>query len=462
MEMISRFFREQERVCACELAQMFDLNERDAVRFFEFLLAEGIVKPVKTAGQRAFVFSYVGVAVFEHCVLKIYPKYICKKTEPLEEMRQVLKVLSRYARTRLQCVPTFIWEGEELGGILPVMLFLLTDYLEHGIYRSAREMRCPDGEGEILWEQTIANTPVWIGERGAYYPQPITRCLEFDGKDYWGRLHACILTQCSQKLEKTGLTELLELERVAISEEELLAFGDHETVLARIEQERRVQYDTRGQMLLGAMDAYLRREQTAADGQSEWLLFGTSSFHVVWEQACREVFGSQLEWKLEKIPMRAPLATGYDPGQTLKELIGKPKWCVGETVHTAGETFRPDFAAVMDHGGEDWMVILDAKYYSLQLEEEEPLQGNPGVNDVAKQYLYEISYREFLRDHGIRWVKNVFLFPAENVQFERNKKVSLELFLKMGCAAIEVIEISAAQLFDAYLSGRRVSIWEFV
>ena len=462
MQIISRFFREQERVCEHMFSQWFCLDAQQTKDFCEWLLAEGIGKRVKTSGQREYVLSYVGVAVFAHCVLKIYPKYIGKKTEPLCEMRQVLKVLSHYAKTRIQSVPDVCWEGEEFGNVLSIMLFLLADYLEQGIYRRTRARMEADGTGEILWEQTIANTFALIGEEGAYYPHPITRRLELDENDYWGRLHACIITQCSQKLEETGLHALFELECVTISGEELSAFGDCETIRARIERERRVQYDTRGQMLLGAMDAYLCEKEAAISGEAEHFLFGTSSFHVVWEQVCREVFGSQLEVELGKIPMRAPLAKGYEPGTRLKDLIEKPKWCAGEHVYMAGETFRPDFAAILDHDKADWMVILDAKYYSIQLEEELPLQGNPGVNDVAKQYLYEIAYRDFLRAHGIERVRNGFLFPAEEARRENEKKVYLELFSKMGCAAIEVIEISPVQLFDAYLCGRRMSIWDFV
>ena len=60
----------------------------------------------------------------------------------------------------------------------------------------------------------------------------------------------------------------------------------------------------------------------------------------------------------------------------------------------------------------DTFVILDAtKYYNLDLKDDN-LVGQPGLESITKQYLYELAYKKFIKDNEFNNVVNTFLFPS--------------------------------------------------
>ena len=60
----------------------------------------------------------------------------------------------------------------------------------------------------------------------------------------------------------------------------------------------------------------------------------------------------------------------------------------------------------------DTFVILDAtKYYNLDLKDDN-LVGQPGLESITKQYLYELAYKKFIKDNEFNNVVNAFLFPS--------------------------------------------------
>ena len=74
--------------------------------------------------------------------------------------------------------------------------------------------------------------------------------------------------------------------------------------------------------------------------------------------------------------------------------------------HEADRTFIPDIVTFYDNE----FIILDAKYYKLKFDEKH-LSGQPGLESITKQYLYELAYREFIKENHFKGVKNAFLLP---------------------------------------------------
>lgn len=487
MQIISRFVREQKRYTKKQLQQMFLCNDQQIIQFLKKLKSYGVLKCVKySAGQKelsdlveedliviedaviedaqeheagCYVFAYVGVITIGRRVLKIYPKYLRSAPEPLAEMRQVLKVLERYAGSKEQTVDFYYGEGGQNSfHLLSVILYLLHDYYEYGVYVNSEDTVEVNGEGEIVWEKTISECMPLIRKNRPYYTEIYTRHTDYDDLDYFKRLHEFILTECSMQLHEAQLEELFDLAPVRLSDAQRDDFGEKEYILERIMAELGVQFQTHRQLLLKTMYAYIAQEQKLLDDEHGLSMYGTNAFHMVWEKVCADVFDSQLLLPLGRLKLPVPLAESFREKKNLLALIEKPFWQLDGTGAYAEDTLRPDFAAVVQLDGTDCFVILDAKYYVIPDAEGQDLRGCPGVGDVTKQYLYELSYRPFAEAHGIGALQNCFVMPAEQDQIKKKGTVSLSMMKRLGLGDIQVCLVPAGILFQHYLAGTHMEL----
>ena len=181
-------------------------------------------------------------------------------------------------------------------------------------------------------------------------------------------------------------------------------------------------------------------------------LFGTNSYNLVWEGICADIMDNQLEVRLGALKLPIPLKPEYDRRQKLIELIEKPLWSV--TGKTATDTLIPDLVSISD----GQFIIFDAKYYNAHLEPGNVPKGQPGIESVTKQYLYQLAYQKFISDHGFSVVKNCFLMPTENKEIEDHGEASMEMLSSLGLQNIKVRYLPADMVYDYYLSGRKMDI----
>ncbi len=481
MKVVPGFVREQQRYSRKELRDKFSFDDMETETFIKKLKAYGILKTVagsaaqkeltdlaeediETVDEMAenedcfYVFTYVGVVITGNRVIKSYPKYIRSDSEPSAQMKQVFRVLEKYSRSKEQVLHLFHGFGENRSfNVLAVILYLLQDYFENGIYNNTKEILEVNGEGDIVWSRTIDDGFAFLEANRPYYTELITRRMVDDEADYFKRLHEYILTDCSMQLKETGLEDLFEMETVMLSEAALEDFGDREFILDRILRELSIQYHTHRQILLKTIYAYLSQNRRVSGENQGISMFGTTAFHAVWERACAEVFGNQLYQKIGQLPMRVPLAAGYDRNRRLIDLI-EPEWCGADILLEAGETLTPDLISITQDNRQDQFVILDAKYCLLQLEKGRRLRGNPGVGDITKQYLYQLAYKKFITDHHISTVKNCFLMPTEGEEIMDKGIVRMEMLSALGLEDIQLREIPADMLFRHYLRRKRMDI----
>ena len=482
MRIISCFVREQQRYTKNQLRTKFSFDEQGIEKFIKNLKSYGILKTVsnnpeqkeltdlvdedvqvmdETAGNDdcLYVFTYVGVITIGNRVIKVYPKYLLSVTEPLLQMKQVIKVLERYSHSEEQIVNLFNGDGDNRSfNILAVILFLLNDYYEYGLYDNTQEIQEANGEGEIMWGRTIDDGFAIIEDNRPYYPELITRRTVEDENDYFKRLHECVLTECSAQLKNAGLEDLFEMDSVELTEEQMDDFGDRDYILDRIMGELNIQFNTHKQILLKTIYTYIAQDRKMLEENDGISMFGTTAFHAVWEKACAEVFGNKLDFPIGQLPMKASLAQGYDKKEKLIDLIEKPKWCGDGFVQEPKDTLIPDLITINQCNGQDWFIIFDAKYYLIQLERGKNLRGNPGVSDVTKQYLYQLAYRKFIHDHNIAVVKNCFLMPTEQNEIVDKGTARMDMLSALGLEDIQIRLVPAGMLFTHYLSRKRIPI----
>ena len=472
--MVSKYLREQKRYTQRDLCALFECSEEKAVPIIQKLKEYGVLKAVKASDLQRnlsdlvdedievadvevgdnnyfYVFTFVGVIVVAGCVLKCYPKYIYSTANPNAELRKVVKVLEKY-NTKEQIVRMFNDSGESSSfNLLAVLLFLLQDYYDNGVYSNTEEIIENNGTGEILWEKTINDTFALISNNRPYYFELQTKKRITDDFDYFQRLHECILTKASRELFDADLMDLFDLSEVDLSEDELDEFGEEEYILYRIEKELNQQFNTRKQLVLKTIYAYISHRGNLYDLDC-LSLFGTNSFNLIWEGICAEIMDNQLDRPIGTLKLPCPINQKYNANLKLKELIEKPLWTI--TGLTANDTLIPDLIAIT----QNQFVIFDAKYYTAQLEPNKIPRGQPGIESITKQYLYQLAYQQFINDHGISCVKNCFLMPTENKDISNMGEVSMKMLSGLGLQNIQVRLLPAELVYDYYLAGKKFDI----
>lgn len=485
--MISVFLREQKRYSQEDLVKVFQCSEEKTVNILKRLKEYGVLKAVKAndaqkdltdlldedieiadveigENEYLYVVTFVGVIVVEGRVLKCYPKYLLDATSPKAELKQVLTVLEKY-NSKEQIIRMYndTSDSSEFN-ILAVMLFLLHDYFEYGAYANTQDIIESNGPGDILWDKTINETFTLLSNNRPYYPELLTRKRVNDDYDFFKRLHECILTRCTKELRDADLLDLFDIMGADISDEEIEDFGDKEYILERIVKELNIQFNTRKQLLLKTLYAYIANSSTLDDLDC-FSMFGTNSFNLVWEEVCSEVMDNQLQKPIGGLRLPVPLAEPYRDmrHKKLVDLIDKPQWSgtlpSGESfIKLAEDTLIPDLVSIVNINGECQFIIFDAKYYNIQLEYNKKLRGQPGIESITKQYLYQLAYQPFVEAHQIRTVHNCFLMPTASESIVSLGTVSLAMLSNLGLQNIQVRLLPAELMYRHYIENTKIDI----
>ena len=181
-------------------------------------------------------------------------------------------------------------------------------------------------------------------------------------------------------------------------------------------------------------------------------IFGTNSFNLVWEGICADIMDNQLEKRLGELSLPVPLKPRYNRQTKLIDIIEKPTWTA--TGQTASDTLIPDLIAISG----DRFIIFDAKYYNAKLEKDTPPKGQPGIESVTKQYLYQLAYQKFIDDHEFRYVTNCFLMPTEEEEVIDKGEVKMDILSGWGLQDIKVRFLPAKMAYECYLSGKKMKV----
>lgn len=479
--MTKGFFREEKKYTLEEIAGNLEETKENTQKLLRTLQDFGIVRVLRNRRQtwnsdmeirfsqteddevREYKFVFVGLVVVDGRVLKCFPKYMEMDERIMEKMGMVFQVIRKYQKRKEQSLK--LEDGGKEGGFqkIAVSLYFLEDYFESGFYINEREQVSLNGDGEILWEKTMDDQEVFIQKGKPYYLEFYTKETQSDQDEYFRRLHETILFLCTKELEETGLLQFLGIPKPEFQEGDFQDFGGEEQILYRLKQEMLVQFVTRKQRLLWTMYSYIL-ERNIRKRTEDVKLFGTDRFEYVWEEVCATVFGNVLKEKLKDLPGK--LSAKYQPlkEKILQELIEHPVW--EDRIHgifATADTLRPDAVVIYEEDGKWGFAILDAKYYRIRFRAEKGkrgyVEGQPGVGDVSKQYLYLMAFKDFIQTQGYDHVKNVFLCPLEDEKIVRTESVRMDMLeqaVGIGDGRIDVIHLPAECMYELYLEGKRV------
>lgn len=427
-----------------------ELRHYTKKELLEFIDEKDIDKLLKYAilnkDNGTYQFNYVGVIIIDDLVINCYPKYIPNKKNIQDDFKQVIKVMKKYDSLH----DDFNYENEEIEDIsfnlLSMMIFFLEDYYEYGVYSNIQNILEINGMGEIDWNRTINYTDPIIKNNRPYYVELYTKHKFDDLYDYFRLLHEYIITKCSKKLEYLGLLELFDLTPVELSDKSQDDFGELNIILEKLEKELHVEFNSHKQKLLKSMHTFLSEENSFTN-ENYMTLYGTSTYPVIWEEMCKKIFSDKLDKSLKDL--------GFKDSKTkLIDVIKNPQWIYKDIkTHEANGTFIPDIVTFHDNE----FIILDAKYYKLKFDEKH-LSGQPPLESITKQYLYELAYREFIKEYQFNGVKNAFLIPKYTGEIENIGIAKLEILSNLGLEDIQVIMLPADMINQCYLDNKKISV----
>ena len=361
--MKSVFIREQKRYTFHELQFRFNLDKEPLQKLLQRLKSFGILKTVKNTKEQQelsdlfeedaeleelssggseslYVFTYVGLVMIQNFVLKCYPKYIDKEEDLDIKLKEVIQVIEKADQKEQEILIYSEYDSGSSFNELSLIMYLLNDYFEYGLYNIEDTILEINGYGDINWDKTINDTFTIISNNRPYYPELVTQRKIDDKTHFIKRLHEIILTQATKTLQHADLHNLLGLPELFLIEEELDDLAEKDYILYRIEQQLSVEFNTRNQLLLKALYIYVDKKDTSSE-KSDISFFGTNSFHVVWEKACTVAFENHLNHSIKSLGLG-------NSTQSLKEFLEKPKWTSKGITQYSSKTLEPDTISIQD------------------------------------------------------------------------------------------------------------------
>ena len=487
MPIISKYIREQKRYSKKQLIDIFELDEDSFVEFVKKLKFSGVLKLVNKTVEESeltdlnedievfdidlnndsyfYVFTFVGVLSIGNIIIKSFPKYLLSKDEPFDEMKEVLRVLNKYDSEENIIRLYNGYDNQKEFNLLSVCLYIINDYFDNGVYTTEQEIIETNGEGEILWDNTINETFAIIIRNKPYYTELQTRNVDNDELDYIVRLHKCIITDCCNKLKNSDLLDLFDMPYLNLSDDDLDSFGDTDYIIRKLQKELNVQFVTRKRILLKTLCIYLDHKKSFKENLG-FSMYGTNSFYAVWEKACAKVFDNKLSIPIGRLNLNVDLHEDYQAMENDKliDIIEKPTWIAFDSnkEHEVKHTLIPDLISIYELEGGMCFGIFDAKYYNIVLDSN-ALKNQPGVGDVTKQYLYQLAYNDFIIKHEFKHVKNAFFMPTEDNQSSLVGEAKMDILQGLSnppLINISVVKLSAKKVFAAYLHNDKFNISE--
>lgn len=408
-----------------------------------------------------FVCNFVGVIMVEDIVLKYYPKYIVGTDNLLDKMCLVMQVLQKY-HNRNQDLNFFDIDENQKFNLLTVMLALLFDYYQYGLYTKEQVISEINGNGEILWEPTVNKSLVLFNNCRPIYTELITRNRVSDEESFIRRVHAWVLCDCSKRLASAEILDLFALNPVEEEYCELDELGEREYIARRLQQEMSGQFNTRKQQLLQLLRAYIEEDSVLSE-TSGISAYGTVSFDLVWQEACAWAFDNVLEKNSDELGIVVQGNFASKGKVALKSIIEKPSITLqGKTdgEYSKGESnpLKLDIMTLTKDEDAWRMDIYDAKYYLAHVNEVGKLKNLPGIGDITKEFLYELVYKDFREVHSIEMGQNAFVFPMED---EENLilckgEIKMKMFTQNGLKPIDLLFVDAKAIFEHYVKGTRL------
>lgn len=394
----------------------------------------------------SYVLNYVGILYINHICLLVYPKFYNKieqdKNNGFLFFKLILNVIRKY-NSKIQYIESE--EANEMSNfnLLSLGLEIYSDYFESGLYINDKQMIELNTDGEILWDKTINDTTIYLVDNIPYYFDIYYYNQVKNNQDFFTVLHSTVISKITRTLK--DIFNIMNIEQIYIDNDEL-DLSNNEYINYMLDRELSNQFVTSKQKKIKLIKKYISKK-TDSNISENISFVGTTSFKSVWEDVCSVVNDNSKDKTLESLGIDCL----KDKSMKLSDVIKKPEWTPeGSEIKIASKsTLIPDIITIKDNN----IYIYDAKYYNIKFDEL-GVEGAPGVNDISKQYLYEMSYINFAEENNLKIIRNAFLMPNEDDEKIKLGKVSFDIFSifkNNNLNDIEIYLVPAKYYFQEYL-----------
>ncbi|WP_236897780.1 LlaJI family restriction endonuclease [Clostridium beijerinckii] len=363
---------------SCEKSRIPDVDE---------LIEKGICKEYAEADGKnnsdiQIRFKRTGIIIFKGKIYVIFPcGYRFNKTDPYDDVQLLLKlfdiVKEKISRNIYESVD-IEYEGEADSLVLASKI--IEDYKENGCINTEHIVEGTNVRGKVNWKKTMRlKTQVFNDEGMPIFTELVKRHKENDKDSLLKDLHMYVVNKSISEFGIIwGLKSNVDNENIQLPVEK-------EYALYFLQSQKIVTYNSRILRVINLIIEFINCDEKDNKDNS-FMSFSTKTFYTIWELICKELF--------------------RDEFVNMKHLMPKPYWKIGNKMDETNQI--PDIV----YKDEDDLYILDAKYYCIE-------NSLPGWHDLVKQFFYEMSLRDLIKDAKSRY--NVMLIPSdmeeENMKF---------------------------------------------
>lgn len=407
--------------------------------------------PKEFIDKETYQFSFVGILIVKGIAIIVYPKYIrdiqLDKFNNYKKFRQIFKVIYQYQKRQEQQIYLSTDNFINNENILSVAIQLLNYYGEYGLYNIGKTLIEVNGDGEINWFKTINEMSATLSGNSPVYIDYYTEKNITDTQNMIRQIQLAVLTDIKEKY--SDLLSLLDYD-ISFEDEIFLSdLGDEESFLYYLDKELMIQFISHKIELIKLLKMYIQ-SKTRENNVDTISVFGVTKFDRVWEDVCKVVYEDNLEHSL--IDLNLKYKNTYENNIKLKEFVPKPTW----TNLIDGKEYSTLKSLELDtlHVNKETKTfeIYDAKYYLISFANNK-INGQPGVSDITKQYLYELTYKDLAEENGYSFI-NRFIVPIDNKQQDNQliAKASFSIFDMYDLSDIVVIARDCETIYEQYLS----------
>lgn len=387
---------------------------------FEYLLESAYLYKNSKEG---FCFKFVGVITIGKILICCLPKYYYSEhtgnKSIVSDFVNIIKVLKEVGKTDSLPDSTVSSTNIEINSSEIVLADkLLKDFILYGFFDKWQEIVSLNSDGETDWNYTVARIDPVFSKGSPIYHEVYSSEVVSENRNLIKAIHKWAVNYCYKKY-RLILDYSFWYDKDCV--EELQNLGSLDYLKNAILKELSISYIDRN---IGLLKALLHLvENTYYSTEETFSIYGTGSFHVVWEHVCSWAFNNKI--------------------QDFNKYIPKPTWHDFSGNKKEQSTFIPDIVTRKEND----IYVFDAKYYNFSHKEDVfDVLNTPGISDVSKQFLYAEIFAKQLQIP----IFNCFLFP----------KIQEELYVLIGYVKLPIlfddsfvynIHISPRELFDIFL-----------
>lgn len=259
------------------------------------------------------------------------------------------------------------WLGHESSNaeLVDIIKWLINDYKNNGIFKEEVRYESNDLKDRIQWNRTIKNQFPFIIDEQLFFPKLITNNNKINTDSLITAIHKNVINEITHVYGW--------LFQVDVRNEYVNINLSNTQIIRILKGELDRTQHSRIQLLIINIINYLVNYEL----KHKTFDLVTPYFEYVWEGAISSIF---------------------EDNKDLHKKVGKPYWRFKDgTIRT--NTQLPDTLVSM----ESKLVIIDAKYYSMDADYKLNL---PGWNSVVKQLYYNLSIKVDYKEK-----ENMFLLP---------------------------------------------------